>query len=93
MNEQEYENRKSWLIDTAETPKDRKNLPKELADLKKLYKASTKAGGIDNSNAKAHVAELYRNTSSIKKKPNTKLGGREMDPTKIPGFKFGGGTE
>ena len=52
-----------------------------------------KTGGIDNSNAKAHVADLYRNTRSIKYKPNTKLGGREMDPTRIPGFKFGGGTE
>ena len=56
-------------------------------------KKPRKAGGIDNSNAKAHVADLYRNTRSIKYKPNTKLGGREMDPTKIPGFKFGGGTE
>jgi len=51
------------------------------------------AGGITNSNARSHVADLYRNTASIKKKPNTKLGGREMDPTKIPGFKFGKGTE
>ena len=51
------------------------------------------AGGIDNPNAKAHVADLYRNTRSITYKPNTKQGGREMDPTKIPGFKFGGGTE
>ena len=52
-----------------------------------------KTGGIDNSNAKAHVADLYRNTRSIKYKPNTKLGGRKMDPTEIPGFKFGEGTE
>ena len=51
------------------------------------------AGGIDNSNAKAHVADLYRNTRSITYKSNTKKGGRQMDPTKIPGFKFGGGTE
>ena len=51
------------------------------------------SGGIDNPNAKAHVADLYRNTSSITYKPNTKLGGREMDPTKIKGFKFGKGTE
>jgi hypothetical protein len=56
-------------------------------------KKPRKAGGIDNANAKAHVADLYRNTRSIKYKPNTKLGGREMDPTKIPGFEFGGGTE
>jgi hypothetical protein len=52
-----------------------------------------KSGGIDNPNAKAHVADLYRNTTSINYKPNTKLGGREMDPTKIKGFKYGKGTE
>lgn len=57
-----------------------------------MAKKARKTGGIDNANAKAHVAELYRNTRSIKYKPNTKLGGREMDPTKIPGFKFGKGT-
>ena len=58
-----------------------------------MAKKPRKAGGIDSSNAKAHVADLYRNTRSITYKPNTKKGGREMDPTKIPGFKFGGGTE
>lgn len=58
-----------------------------------MAKKARKTGGIDNANAKAHVAELYRNTRSIKYKPNTKLGGREMDPTKIKGFKFGEGTE
>jgi hypothetical protein len=52
-----------------------------------------KTGGITNPNAKAHVAELYRNTRSVTYKPNTKLGGREMDPTKIKGFQYGKGTE
>lgn len=56
-------------------------------------KKPRKSGGIDNANAKSHVADLYRNTRSITYKPNTKLGGREMDPTKIKGFKFGRGTE
>jgi hypothetical protein len=58
-----------------------------------MAKKPRKSGGIDNANARAHVAELYRNTRSITYKPNTKLGGREMDPTKIKGFKFGKGTE
>lgn len=58
-----------------------------------MEKKIRKTGGIDNANAKTHVADLYRNTRSIKYKPNTKLGGREMDPTKIKGFKFGAGTE
>ena len=58
-----------------------------------MNKKPRKAGGIDNPNARAHVADLYRNTRSITYKPNTKKGGREMDPTKIPGFKYGEGTE
>jgi hypothetical protein len=37
--------------------------------------------------------EAMKDYLKKKKKPNTKLGGREMDPTKIPGFKFGEGTE
>jgi hypothetical protein len=57
-----------------------------------MAKKARKTGGIDNANARAHVADLYRNMRSIKYKPNTKIGGREMDPTKIPGFKFGKGT-
>ena len=51
-----------------------------------------KTGGIDNTNARRHVADLYRNMRSIKYKPNTKINGREMEPTKIPGFKYGKGT-
>jgi hypothetical protein len=62
VNKREYENRKSWLIDTAETPKDKKNLKSDLAALAKLYKAYRKAGGITDSNAKSHVVDLYRNT-------------------------------
>ena len=58
-----------------------------------MAKKARKSGGIDNANARAHVAELYRNTRSIKYKPSTKIGGREMDPTKIPGFLYGKGTE
>ena len=37
--------------------------------------------------------EAMKDYLKKRNKPKTKLGGREMDPTKIPGFKFGGGTE
>jgi len=57
-----------------------------------MAKKVRKTGGIDNANARRHVADLYRNMRSIKYKPNTKINGREMDPTKIPGFKYGKGT-
>ena len=39
MTEDEYQSRRSWLIDTAETPEDKKNLPKDLATLDARYKA------------------------------------------------------
>jgi hypothetical protein len=40
MTQEQYENRRSWLIDTAETPQDKKNLAKDLANLDKQYRSS-----------------------------------------------------
>ena len=42
MTQDEYDARRSWLIDTAETPEDKKNLPKDLADLDSMYKNQKK---------------------------------------------------
>lgn len=33
----DYMNKRSWLIDTAETPKDKKNLKKDLAKIDKKF--------------------------------------------------------
>ena len=38
MSQDDYENRRSWLIDTAETPEDQKKLKKQLAELDAMYK-------------------------------------------------------
>jgi hypothetical protein len=43
MTEDQYMNRRSWLIDTAETAKDKKNLKADLAKLDAEYKAKAKA--------------------------------------------------
>jgi hypothetical protein len=40
----EYMNKRSWLIDTAETPADKKNLKAQLAKLDAEYKAKSKTG-------------------------------------------------
>lgn len=61
MSYDEYLNKKSWLIDTAETPEDKKNLKKDLAALKKLYKQGRVEAGITTSNAKRNVNPTYRN--------------------------------
>jgi len=40
----EYQNKRSWLIDTAETPADKKKLAAQLAKLDAEYKAKYKSG-------------------------------------------------
>lgn len=40
----EYMNQRSWLIDTAETPADKKNLKAQLAKLDAAYKAKYHPG-------------------------------------------------
>ena len=61
MSYSEYENKRSWLIDTAETPEDKANLKKDLAALKKLYKQGRVEAGITTPNGKAKVNPVYRN--------------------------------
>jgi hypothetical protein len=39
MTRDQYENKRSWLIDTAETPEDKKKLASDLAKLDAAYKA------------------------------------------------------
>lgn len=39
MSYDEYQNKRSWLVDTAETPTDKKNLKADLAKLKAQYEA------------------------------------------------------
>ena len=41
---EEYQNKRSWLIDTAETPADKKRLAAQLAKLDAEYKAKYKSG-------------------------------------------------
>jgi len=61
MSQREYESRREWLIDTAETPEDQKRLKKDLANLDKLYKAQQrKVGGITGAGSKS-VNKVYRN--------------------------------
>ena len=45
MTQQEYETRREWLIDTAETPQDKKKLAEDLAKLDAKYKNQQKKQG------------------------------------------------
>ena len=40
MTKSQYETRREWITDTAETPADKANLKKDLAKLDKTYKSS-----------------------------------------------------
>lgn len=61
MTYDDYMNRRSWLVDTAETPEDKKNLKEDLKKLDRLYKESRREGGITTSNGVRKVNPVYRN--------------------------------
>ena len=52
MSKLDYENSLSWLIDTVETPQDKKNLKKDIAALKKKYAAGRVEYGMKKSPVK-----------------------------------------
>lgn len=52
MSKLDYENQVSWIIDTAETPQQQKNLKKDLAALKKKYTAGRVEYGMKKTTAK-----------------------------------------
>jgi len=61
-----YDNKRSWLVDTAETAKDKKALPGQLKQLRADYlaqkaaKARTTSGTTTGTPAAKNVAKLYR---------------------------------
>ena len=61
MTYDEYMNRRSWLVDTAETPEDKRRLKEQLKALKQQYKASRREGGITTPNGMNNVNPTYRN--------------------------------
>lgn len=57
MTEREYQSRREWIIDTAETPADKANLKKDLAKLDAQYKRTS--AGITGPGGK-NVKPLYK---------------------------------
>ena len=51
MNYEQYQNKRSWLIDTAETPADKKKLASDLAKLDAQWQAIKKAKGTQSGHA------------------------------------------
>jgi len=102
MTYDEYQNKRSWLIDTAETPADQKRLKAQLEKLKAQYdagkkKAATKpkvkAATADDARMQAtERARMLRGESAEDKAYRTLMEKYNYDVTKIPGFKGGAGT-
>ena len=101
MTYDEYQNKRSWLIDTAETPADQKNLKADLAKLKAQYEAGKKAKPSTPVKDKTADAARLRATESARmlrgetaedKAYRTLMEKYNYDVTKIPGFKGGRGT-
>jgi hypothetical protein len=56
----DYMNRRSWMVDTAETAKDKKKLPGELKKLDKAMNwASRSSAGLQGAAGKA-VNKIYK---------------------------------
>ena len=102
----DYQNKRSWLIDTAETPADKKRLKAELAALDAKYKAA-KAANAATAKQKSTVkdktaddarlraterARMLRGESAEDKAYRQLMEKYNYDVTKIPGFKGGKGT-
>jgi hypothetical protein len=100
MTYDEYQNKRSWLIDTAETPADQKRLKAQLAALEAKYKAQktaakpkVKAATADDARMQAtQRAQMLRGESAQDKAYRMLMEKYNYDVTKIPGFKGGKGT-
>jgi hypothetical protein len=102
MTYDEYDSKRSWLVDTAETPADKKRLKAELQKLRSQYesgkkaeaaKPKVKAKTADDARTQAtQRAQMLRGESAEDKAYRTLMEKYNYDVTKIPGFKGGKGT-
>ena len=106
MTYDEYDSKRSWLVDTAETPADKKRLKAQLQKLRAQYeagkakatpaakpKSSPTAKTADAARMQAtQRAQMLRGESAEDKAYRTLMEKYNYDVTKIPGFKGGRGT-
>ena len=73
----DYMNKRSWLIDTAETPADKKKLKSDLAKLDKKFNpnkvaSTSKSKSADGSNTKPYNVRPIKPSEIIQDKPKAK---------------------
>jgi hypothetical protein len=86
MTYDEYQNKRSWLVDTAETPADQKRLKAQLEKLKAQYEAGKKAAATkkpDPSNTKPFNVRLIKPSEIIKDKPKAKAKAATADDARM----------
>ena len=100
MSYDDYQNKRSWLVDNAETPAQQKRLKAQLAALEAKYKAQkaaakpkVKAATADAARKQAtDRAQMLRGESAEDKAYRKLMEKYNYDVTKIPGFKGGAGS-
>ena len=104
MSYDEYQNKRSWLVDTAETPAQQKRLKAQLAALEAKYKAQKatpaakpKTPVRDKTpdmarNRATERAQMLRGESAQDRAYRMLMEKYNYDVTKIPGFKSGRGS-
>ena len=100
MSYDDYQNKRSWLVDTAETPADKKRLKAQLDKLKAQYDAGKKAAASKpKTPVKDKTADMARQRATERAQmlrsetPEDRAFRQAMekanwDPTKVPGFKI-----
>ena len=86
MTYDEYQNKRSWLIDTAETPADQKRLKAQLEKLKAQYDAGKKSASAkkpDPSSTKPFNVRLIKPAEIIKDNPKTAVRDKTADDARL----------
>jgi hypothetical protein len=100
MSYDDYQNKRSWLVDTAETPADQKRLKAQLEKLKAQYEAGKKAAAAKPKtpvrdktpdmarNRATERAQMLRSETPGDKAFREAMEKANWDPSKVPGFKI-----
>ena len=100
MSYDEYQNKRSWLVDTAETPAQQKRLKAQLAALEAKYKAQKatpaakpKTPVRDKTpdmarNRATERAQMLRGETKEDRSFREAMEKANWDPSKVPGFKI-----
>jgi hypothetical protein len=100
MSYDDYQNKRSWLVDTAETPAQQKRLKAQLAALEAKYKAQKatpaakpKTPVRDKNpdmarNRATERAQMLRGETKEDRSYREAMEKANWDPSKVPGFKI-----